>query len=226
MLPVLVHRDRTVPAVIKSLVQYSKTFHLSYDVGLQMADVAGSARNIVPCDFIQGDLESSSSCHVCVTKLMRRFLYALQLIKKLNEEAASKNPSATRETLGVTRLPNPVLLSPDDHDVLLSIEAAIAHTRRRKQKATSNGRDFYSCDVYSLQELRSMHSTACKKHSLTFSAFLLKAVLQTKTFSLPVKEMFLITMIFFLRPGRQDKNCSCSHQEPRSARCSCSYKAL
>lgn len=53
------------------------------------------ARDLVSCGFIQGAVESGYSRFVCATKLVRRFMPALRLVKMLNDEAASEDSSAT-----------------------------------------------------------------------------------------------------------------------------------
>lgn len=46
----LVHRDKNVTAVVKTLAQYSKTFNLSHVVSFEEARVTDIARNII---FVQ-----------------------------------------------------------------------------------------------------------------------------------------------------------------------------
>lgn len=48
---------------------------------------------------------------------MRRFLEFLRLFKRLNDEPEIKSFSATGETLGASRLDNPLLSKADEHDV-------------------------------------------------------------------------------------------------------------
>lgn len=124
-----VPRHTSVTAVLKSLVQYSKTIDSSYDVSFQEACVTDIASDLVLSGFIRGSIKSSYCRYVCVPELVRRFPDALRLVEKLIYEGASKNSSATRGFLGVTRLDSAVLSSADEHSVLLYIEAAAARTR-------------------------------------------------------------------------------------------------
>lgn len=68
---------------------------------------------------------------------MHRFLKALRLVEKLNDEAASDEFSTSRSILTVTHLDKAVLSSQNEQGVLLYIEAAAPHTlgqRRCKQQ--------------------------------------------------------------------------------------------
>lgn len=55
-------RDKSVTAVIKSLVQYSKTFGLRYNVSFQEALVIDIARDLVSSGDVQDEVESIH-CH-------------------------------------------------------------------------------------------------------------------------------------------------------------------
>lgn len=127
-----VPRDRSASAVIKSLVQFSKTSHSSHDVYCQEARVADTIRDPVLCELFQGAGESSCSCYVRATELVRRFSKALRLVEKLNDDTATEDSSATRCTLGATHLDSAALSSVDEYDMVLYIEAAAALTQNRK----------------------------------------------------------------------------------------------
>lgn len=104
---------------------------------------------------------------------MRPFLEALRLVERFNEKAASDDSSGIGGALGVTRLDHAILSKADENDALLSIEAAEAHIRDRKQNVAFSGDAFYLYAAFSVLELGRMHSAACKKHPLSFGAFLL-----------------------------------------------------
>lgn len=110
------------------LVMYSKTSDSSYDISLQETRVANIARHLVPCGLIQGAVESCYRRHVLVTKVICRFLGALRLVEKLNNETGSEQSRFTKGALGVFRLDKSVLSRADVLDVVLYIEAATAHT--------------------------------------------------------------------------------------------------
>lgn len=74
---------------------------------------------------------------------MRRLPEALRLVRKPNEEASSEDFNAIRDALGVACHENAVFPSADEHDVLLDIQAAVAHKQSRKISATFNGLDLY-----------------------------------------------------------------------------------
>lgn len=130
-------------------------------------------------------------------KLMPRFPEALRLVYKLDGKAASEDSTASRGTLRVSHLDNTLLSRAHENDVLLFIKAAEEHTRARKQNGALHDPEFYLYGAPSLQELRSIHSTACKKHPLSLDAFLLTKISETKTFLLPVSKRCLNTLSLF-----------------------------
>lgn len=99
---------------------------------------------------------------------MLRFPENLRLVEKLNDEAASEKVSDTKRALGTTHFDHAFSLGAQAHNVLLYIKAAAADTQRRKQNANFKGRVFYSTVATLFQELRSEHSTACEKQTLSF----------------------------------------------------------
>lgn len=89
----------------------------------------------------------------------------------LNEEGVCEDSCANRSFSGVTHLDSAGLSRADGHGLLLYIEAAAAHTRGRNRNATFNSRAFYPYAAPLLRELRTLHSTACKKRSLRLNIF-------------------------------------------------------
>lgn len=155
-------------------------------------------------------------------KLTHRSSEALQQVKKLNSEVWIEHSGTIRDALDVTHLDNAVPLEADEHDMLLYIETVPAHTQSRKQNAILNVCAFYLSAASHFQELRDTHSTASEKHQLGFEDFLSTKIPQTRTSSLPVKQMILEkNESFLVRPGRRERNVSSLRQVPRSARCSC-----
>lgn len=76
-------------------VHYSKSFSISYDVSFQKAAVVDIKKELVLCGHVQDALEPGYHRYVRVMKLMRRFLEALPLVEKLNNEAAREELNAT-----------------------------------------------------------------------------------------------------------------------------------
>lgn len=136
---------------------------------------------------------------------MRRCPEALIVHKKLASEAASEDSSDTSNALIVTDLENALFSRADEHNVLLYIKSAAAHTRDRKRKTIFKGRAVHLYAVIFLEQLRNRQSTACEKHSLSLEAFLLTAILQTKTFLLPVKKMYSNRMGLFFCDQEEKK---------------------
>lgn len=158
---------------------------------------------------------------------MHRSTETLRLFKILNDDAASEDSNDSRSDLGATHLDEAILSSADEHDVLLYMQAAAAPTRCQKQNTTFNARAFCSYAVLLLHEgLRGMHSTSCKEHSTSFDNSLCKNILLIKTSSLPLKRVFLDTVIFFSSPGGQKRDFGCSGQDSHSTRGSRSEKTL
>lgn len=122
---------------------------------------------------------------------MCRLPCALRVFVKLTDEGNSENFGVIRSALSATYVDTEVFLSAIEHDVMLCINIATAHTRGRTQNSISNGRDLYSYAALILSELRRVHRTACEKHSLSVNAFLRTAASQTRTFSLPVIDIYL-----------------------------------
>lgn len=191
MLPGLVFRNRGLTTVIRSLSQYSQTFNSSFDVFFREASVADTETNLILCWLVQCAVESTYCRYVRFTKLLHCFPKALRLFGKLNDENASEDFSAPRNVFGVTHLDSAGLSSAFEHNALLYIRRAAAHTARRKQNAILNGRTFYSNVASFFQELRGMQGTAFKAHRMNFDEFLLFAIPATETFLPPVKKMYL-----------------------------------
>lgn len=96
-------------------------------------------------------------------ELLHYFPEVLQLVQKLNEEAATETFSATGDASGAIHLDEALLSKVDDRTVLMYIEASGAPTRYQKQNATFNSRAFYLYAASHFQQQRSKHSNACKK---------------------------------------------------------------
>lgn len=91
------------------------------------------------------------------------FPEALRLVGYLNDEAAGEDSSSTTDALGAIHPGSTVLSKADWHDALLYLQAAVAHMGNWKQTTTFKSRAFYSYAASLFQELKCMHSAACKK---------------------------------------------------------------
>lgn len=85
----------------------------------------------------------------------------LGVVEKLSDDAASEKFTATEAVSGTTGFDRALLLSADEHDILLYNEITAAHIRGLKLNAACNGRDFYSNAALLFPELSSIHSTEC-----------------------------------------------------------------
>lgn len=124
------------------LVQYSKTFDSSYSGSIQNVRLTDAAKDLVLLGFVQGGVESGYRQYVRVKKLVRSFSAALLLVENINGEAASSESATARGVLAVPHLDNAMLLSAEEHGLLLYFEAAAAHTRSPKQNLAVHGRVF------------------------------------------------------------------------------------
>lgn len=100
----LVLRERSLIAVIGSLEQDSKTFQSSYDSSFHEAHVINICEDLVSCGFLQAVVEATYRQYVSVARLMHRSPEALQLVKKVHDEAAASDGTAGKEGLGITHL--------------------------------------------------------------------------------------------------------------------------
>lgn len=86
----------------------------------------------------------------------------------------------------------------DDHNVLLYVEAAAAHTQSQKQNHPFTGRASCSHSASFLQELRNLHCSKCEKHPFSFDETVVNEILQNKSSFSPVKKMYFSTVSLFL----------------------------
>lgn len=197
------------------MIQYSRSFDSGYGVSFQRVCVAYIARDLVSRWYVEGGVESSNCRWVCATKLGRRFPKALRLVEKRNDVAASEEPSASRDALGVTHFANALPSSVGEHDMLLYSGAALAHTFDRKKTATFNGRALYSDAASLFRAQRRGHSHAREKHSLSFGEFLLTEIPQTMTLSMLVEKIDLNTVsVFFHNPAYGTGNSTARAKTP------------
>lgn len=79
----LVFRELSLTAVMKLLVRYSKTFDSRFNLFMQDARIADVARDPALCGIVQGAIRSHCRRYARAKKLVRRFLEAFQLVKKI-----------------------------------------------------------------------------------------------------------------------------------------------
>lgn len=150
----------------------------------------------------------------------------MRLVENLSKEATSKESSATEGAFGVTHVDRAVLSSAGELGLVLYFEVAAEQTRDQKRNATFIGRFFYPHAASLLEELRTRHSTACKKHTLSIDEFLLTKILDEDPLSAGEENVPGHIDSFHLRSGREEEKFCCSRQDPCSARCSCSWRVL
>lgn len=126
------------------LVQYSKNFDSGYGASPEETRLAQIVREEVSCRFVRGAVKSRYRHYFRVTQLMRLFLKALRLPGTLVRDAANEDFSAIRGALGVISLDKAVILSSEEHNILLCIKAGAAYTRDWKQNRFFISLEFYS----------------------------------------------------------------------------------
>lgn len=90
--------------------------------------------------------------------------------------------------------------------MLLYIEDAAAHKRRRKQNVTFIGPPFKSCAALLLRELRGVLALCAKSTPLSLDEFLRTELPTTTIFSLPVKKTLNTVTTFSSGPARKKEN--------------------
>lgn len=68
----LLWQDSNLIAVLKSLVQYSKTLQLSYDTSFNEAHISNKWKDLVSGGFLQNAVEAMYQSYISVTQLMGR----------------------------------------------------------------------------------------------------------------------------------------------------------
>lgn len=143
---------------------------------------------------------------------MSRLPEPLQTVEKLNDEAAGEDSSATRSALGSTHLGNALLSRADDHDMLLTIEAAAAHTHKRPEAE----RTLQSLCLLLVCRLASPRAEKCAQHALREASIEFRCLFDYQNCAdevlLTAREANVLehNRSFLLRPGRQEIEFSCS----------------
>lgn len=131
LLGLFVSKARVI-AIINSVVQYSKGFCSGYSGSFSESSYNHIRRGLVSSGSAQGAVRWSRSHCVRSTKLNVSFGDEVRLAERLDDEAASRGFSATRDALDVTHL--------DNADFLKRVSMTYCFTSRLqqpKQKARS-----------------------------------------------------------------------------------------
>lgn len=68
------------------------------------AQISDICRDLVSCGILQGAAETKNRRYVRVTRLMRRYLEALELVERVSDEATLNDSVDEKGWLGITRL--------------------------------------------------------------------------------------------------------------------------
>lgn len=190
VLTVLLLRNLSFTATMKSLVQVSKTIGATYNASFQEARVRDVSSDLGLWGSLLCSVESSYRRYIRATKQVQRFPETLRLVRRTDDEAACRDSASAKSALSATHLDIAVLSRAEKHDVLLYIEAASAHIQGQKQTLTFSGCAFYSYAACHLRERKNVHPFTCGKHFSTRDEFLLCKVPHTNSSSLPVRIMY------------------------------------
>lgn len=97
----LLLRDTSLLAVVKSLVQCSKTFELIYDGSFQQARLSDTFKDLVLCGCLQSKTNTYRRL-IRVTGLVLRFPLSLQHVEKVDHEIAVSDTATGKEELYIT----------------------------------------------------------------------------------------------------------------------------
>lgn len=139
----LVFRDKSLVAVIRSLVQYSKTFELSYDVSVDKAHICDACKVLMSCGSQQGAVEATYRRYVRQTRLMRRYHQSLVLFRNVNSNGAASDRAVGGGGLGIWQLENSLLLESYEQSTPLFVEAAAVFT-----SDSTKGKELLRCSTF------------------------------------------------------------------------------
>lgn len=94
----------------KFLVQYNKSFQSSYSASFSEPCTSSTCTNFLYCGHLEGAFEATYWRYFCATTLMRLYMEALQLVKKVSADVAADDSTAGKCPLGIAHLKS-VLLS-------------------------------------------------------------------------------------------------------------------
>lgn len=142
MLSGLTPQESDVTAAVKKLVPYSNSSDSSGDVSSGEARAADVESDLVLRGSAPGALESCYRRLVHIPKRMHYFSEAPRLVLKPDSETTSEDSSTNGGVLDDTQLNNAVLLSPDEHNLLLHVKTTAAHRQTRRQHPVCIGLAF------------------------------------------------------------------------------------
>lgn len=117
----LAPRHTNFTAVVKSLVQYSKTLDLSHKVSLQEARIVTLVKDPDPCRFLQNAMKSSYCRYVRARKILPCFPQALLAAVEQKSKDMLLHFAAAKENLRASRFENAFFPSGEMHYVLLYV---------------------------------------------------------------------------------------------------------
>lgn len=197
----LVLRDTSLAAVIKSLVQYSKTLESSYGASFNEAPIKDTCEDLLSWRFLQCAVEATYRRYVRGTRLMCRCQAVIKLVEKVKQERAASDNAAAKDGLSVTHHGTAIVLGSEKQSALLSIKIAAVHmkdsTKENKTAALFNSNAFYFYVAALLKKLKAIRKKVFSAKKLTFQQFLSGQVPRTTTSSPSMKSMLLRTMSLF-----------------------------
>lgn len=96
----LLLREGSPRAVIWSLVHCSKSFESSYDPSFSATRISTSSKALVSFGMLQGAAEATRRAYDRVSRVMRLYPEAFQLLEKVNEEASASDSAGRKGRAG------------------------------------------------------------------------------------------------------------------------------
>lgn len=186
--------------IIKSLVQYNKTFGSSYDASFHEEQVSHISKESVSCRILQAAVEVTHRRYYSVTRVRRRYPEGPQLVEKVKDEATASESTAGKGRLGITLLRSVLFSRSEKQDFLLFIKVAAAHTKhdtKEKRAAVPSPHAFNPFAAALLEKLKIIHKKAFSASKSKVEEFLSAQLPRTESSSLSVKAILLHTISLF-----------------------------
>lgn len=158
----LILRDRSFVAAVKSLVQISTTLRSTYDSSLGKARESIFCRSSAFCVFLQVAAETIYRRYDGVTRLVRRYPKAFQIVEKVSDEAVARDSAAERGRVCITIsiVSAFAVRKPEWSGSRRDRHTAYKRVTQKKKAALLHPSLFYSYYAVLLQKLKTTHKKA------------------------------------------------------------------
>lgn len=156
-----------------------------------------------------------------MTRLLRQYPEALELVEKVIDEGAAGDSGAAERGLRLTHLYSALLSKLKKQEAPLFVEASAAHTKNDtieiRTAALFSPCDLYFCVSWLLNKLKTVYKKVSPASESTLEEVLSAWVPRTKISSMPVKAKLLSTMplFFYGAPDRKETLAACAKRRSR-----------